>query len=156
VSQRTYDTNGRLTQDTDAAGGFQHLTRTELANGYEVTRTTALGHTTDYRVETLATGVQQLTNTFPDGTQSQLLLGTDASRTTTLSDGTVLSLLEGPDPRFSMQAPLPATETINTPGGLTATTTTSRTVTLADPQNLLSLTALTDTIKINGRTFTSA
>src|SRR5215471_17974850 len=90
------------------------------------------------------------------GPRRALLIGTNGSRKTTLADGTVVNLLEGPDPRFSMQATLPATQTITTPGGLTATTTTSRAVTLADPQNLLSLTALTDTITVNGRTFTRA
>src|SRR5215471_15454931 len=90
------------------------------------------------------------------GPRRALLIGTNGSRKTTLADGTVVNLLQGPDPRFSMQAALPATQTITTPGGLTATTTTSRAVTLADPQNLLSLTALTDTVRINGRTFTHA
>jgi YD repeat-containing protein len=82
-------------------------------------------------------------------------IGTNGSRITTLPDGTVSNLLEGPDPRFAMQAPVPQSLT-TTIGGLTTTITTNRTVSLADPNNPLSLTALTETIRINGRTFTSS
>ena len=49
-----------------------------------------------------------------------MLIGTDGSRKTTLADGTITNLLNGPDPRFSMQAPLPKSLTTTT-GGLTAT-----------------------------------
>ena len=151
----TYDTLGRLTRDADAAGGSQNLARIDLTDGYQVTRTTGLGRTTQYQVETLPIGTQRLTNTFPDGSQSQLLIGTDGSRVTTVPDGTVFNLLEGPDPRFSMMAPLPSSQTVKTPSGLTSTTTTTRMVNLTDPNNPLSLTSLMDTVVINGQTFTS-
>ncbi len=156
VSQMTYDASGRLMRDTNAAGGFQHFVRTEIADGYEVTRTTALNRATQYRVEELSTGDQRQINTFPDGTQSQELHGTNGSRSTTQPDGTVFDLLEGPDPRFSMMVPIPTNQTVRTPSGLTTTTTTSRTVNLTDPNNPFSLTGLTDTATLNGRTFTSA
>ncbi|MGH8584547.1 MAG: RHS repeat-associated core domain-containing protein [Gammaproteobacteria bacterium] len=155
-SSLAYDTLGRLIRDTDAAGGSTALARTDAAQSYTVRRSTALNRTTTYQIENQTTGNEHRVNTFPDGTQTELLIGTDGSRKTTLADGTVLNLLQGPDPRFSMQAPLPASQTITTPGGLTATTTTSRAVTLADPNNLLSLTALTDTLRTNGRTVTHA
>jgi YD repeat-containing protein len=41
------------------------------------------------------------------------------------------------------------------PSGLTSTLTTTRSVTLSDPNNLLSLTGSTDTVALNGRTATS-
>jgi RHS repeat-associated protein len=155
ASQMTYDAQGRLQRDDDAAGGFQTLARTEFTNGYEVTRTTALNRATRYRVERLTTGDQRRVNTSPDGTQTQVQIGINGSRVTTLSDGTITTLLEGPDPRFAMQAPLPKSVTTAT-GGLTSTVTTERTVSLADPNNPLSLTALTDMVHINGRTYTSS
>jgi RHS repeat-associated protein len=155
VSQMQYDALGRLQRDEDAAGGSQALARTEFANGYEVTRTTALNRATRYRVERLTTGDQLRANMFPDGTQTQVQIGTDGSLVTTLPDGTVTNLLEGPDPRFAMQAPLPKSLTTTT-GGLISTVTTERAVTLADPLNPLSLTGLTDTVRINGRTHSSS
>ncbi len=54
-----------------------------------------------------------------------------------------------------MLAPVPTTQTLTTPSGLTTTMTTSRAVTLSDPSDIFSLTALTDVVTINGRTFTS-
>jgi RHS repeat-associated protein len=144
VSQMQYDALGRLLRDDDAAGGSQALARTEFANGYEVTRTTALNRATGYRVERLTTDDQRRVNTFPDG-----------GLVTTLPDGTVTNLLEGPDPRFAMQAPLPKSLTTST-GGLTSTVTTERAVTLTDPLNPLSLISLTDTVRINGRAHISS
>ncbi len=64
------------------------------------------------------------------------------------------SLVEGPDPRFGMQAPVATSLTVTTPSGLEATVTASRTATLADPLNLLSLTRQVDTITLNGRAAT--
>jgi hypothetical protein len=53
-----------------------------------------------------------------------------------------------------MQAPVPSSLTIRTPSGLTSTLTTTRTATLSDPNNLLSLIDQTDTVTLNGRTYT--
>src|SRR5205823_5261044 len=73
---------------------------------------------------------------------------------TTLADGTVTTRLDGPDPRWSVETPLPIS-LITTTGGLTSTLTTTRTTTLADLRNPFSLTNLTDKITLNGRLFTS-
>lgn len=153
--QFDYDPQGRLTRDADPAGGYQVLARTKLPNGYEVARTTALGRTTRYRVEYLSTGGQRRIVSFPDGTQSELVIGADGSRATTTPDGTVTTILQGPDPRFGMQAPLASSVTVRTPGGLTYTATASRTASLSDPHNLLSLTSQVDTATVNGRAYTS-
>ncbi|CDI04394.1 exported hypothetical protein [Candidatus Competibacter denitrificans Run_A_D11] len=154
VATMSYDALGRLLQDNNAAGGSQALARTEFANGYQVNRSTALNRITSHRVESSSIGNQHQLNTWPDGTSTEVLSGTDGSQKTTLADGTVSTLLQGPDPRFGMQAPLPKSLTTTT-GGLTSTLTTERTVSLSNPQNLLSLTTLTDTATLNGRTATS-
>ena len=77
----------------------------------------------------------------------------DGTRITHLADGTATTLVLGPDPRFGMQAPVRNTFTVTTPGGLSSTTTTQRTVTLGDPANVLSLQSLADTVNANGKTF---
>ena len=59
-------------------------------------------------------------DTAPDGTQTELLLGADASRRTTTPDGTVTTLIPGPEPRFGMQAPIPSALTVRMPSGLTS------------------------------------
>jgi RHS repeat-associated protein len=148
-----YDPLGRLALDTDAAGGFTTLARTDADRSYTVSRSTALNRTTTYQIDNLTTGNERRANTFPDGTQAELLIGTDGSRKTTLADGSVINLLQGPDPRFSMLTPLAKSLSITT-GGVTSTLTTQRTVILANPLNPLSLTTLNDTITINGRVST--
>ena len=150
-----YDSLARLTRDDDPAGGFQTLARTALATGYEVTRSTALDRVTTHSVESLPTGERLRRATFPDGTQSETVIGTDGSQVTTLPDGTVRDAQKGPDPRFGMQAAIPTAVSAATPSGLTLTTTTQRTATLVDPTDPFSLISQTDTVDINGRIFTN-
>jgi len=54
-----------------------------------------------------------------------------------------------------MQAPILKSLTVQTPGGLTSTLTTTRAVSLSNPADPLSLATQTDTLVINGRTYTS-
>ena len=154
ASQITYDALGRLLRDTNAAGGFQNLTRADTDTTYTVTRSTALGRTTTYKVENLSTGNEQQVVTFPVGTQNQLLSETNGIRTLTLRHGTVVNSQEGPDPRFGMQTPILTEQTFTTPGGLIWNATATRTASLSDPANPLSLTTQTDTVNVNGRTYT--
>jgi len=63
----------------------------------------------------------------------------------------VIETVLGPDPRFSMQAPIPSSIQ-RTSGGLTQNITTARTVSLDDPNNPFSLSSQTDTVTTNGRT----
>jgi RHS repeat-associated protein len=150
-----YDTVGRLTRDENPAGGYQKLDRTQQARGFTVTETTAEGKTSNYQVEYLPTGVQERVDTLPCGCQTVTLIGPDGSRTTTEVDGTVTKLTLAPDPRFGMMAPLTGSLTVTTPAGLTSTLTTTRSVTLSNPNDPLSLAKQTDTVTFNGQTFTT-
>ena len=154
-SQFLYDSLGRLTRDTDAAGGFQDLARSELESGFEVAKTTALNRTTGHRVERLTTGEQRRLTTFSEGTQTETIIGNDQSRALTFADGTTINTTPGPDPRFGMQTPITASETTTTPAGLISNINRERSVSLSDPADPLSLTSLTDTATVNGRIFTN-
>src|SRR6266496_2041481 len=83
------------------------------------------------------------------------IIGTDGLTTTTSPDNSTDTLLEGPDPRWGMQAPLSKTATTRTPSGLQSTVTTARAVTLSNPANPLSLVNQTDTVNVNGRAYTT-
>lgn len=155
TSRMTYDALGRFIRDEDAAGGSWTLARTDSANGFFVTKTSALGRTTTYQLEYFATGGDRAVNTFPDGTQTRVQIGTDGSRALTFADGMTFSVVAGPDPRFGMQAPVANSLTATTPGGLTHAATASRAVTLTDPTNPLSLQTQTASLISNGRTYTS-
>ncbi len=153
--QFTYDPLGHLLTDADPAGGLQTLARTELADGFEMEHSTALNRNTTYRVQETTTDDRIWTNLLSDGTQSQIVIRADASRSNTLPDGTVITLQEGGDPRFGLQSPVPQSYSINTPGGLTRNTTTQRAADLSNANDPLSLTSLTEVVSVNGRSLTS-
>ncbi len=148
----TYDDRGRLIQDVNAGGGGWTLLRSQGSSGYSTAMTTAEGRTTTFGVEYLATGDRRQLNAYPDGTVLDRLFKTTGEDTTTDSDGTVTTVLEGPDPRFGMLSPLAKATTVKTPGGLTASLGESRSVTLANGNDLLSLTSFTETQTVNGKT----
>jgi RHS repeat-associated protein len=151
----SYDALGRLIKDEDPAGGFKALERTDTANGYSVKLSTSLNRNTTYQVERLSTGDQRRVNTFPDGLKKETIIGTNGSRSENYADGTRTTLVQGPDPRFGMLAPVTKSMTITSPGKLMQTITGERIASLVNPNDPLSLKTLNDTTSINGRTFTS-
>ena len=154
VSTFTYDSEGRLIKDQNAAGGFWELTRSDEDSSFTVNLSSALGSTTTYFVEELSTGDERRITTNPVGLETERLIQ-GGSTITTSPDGTITTSLEGPDPRWGMRAPITKSLTITTPGSLTSTIFTGRTVTLADPLDLLSLETQTDKVNINGRLYES-
>ena len=100
-----YDALGMLTRDDDPAGGRSTLARTDLADGWEVTRTTALGRITRYRYEQLADGSIRRRVTDPAGAVTEWTSDPDGAERLEHPDGTVDSWTDGPDPRFGMTVP---------------------------------------------------
>ncbi|WAK01496.1 NHL domain-containing protein [Methylobacter sp. YRD-M1] len=154
ASTFTYDALGRLLTDINASNGGSTLSRTELVDGHAVSLTTALDRVTTHTMRNLSTGDRERTHTRPDNTISTTLEKTDGTFVTTEADGTVTTLVQGPDPRFSMLAPVIQSLQISA-GGLTANRTGQRTAVLASADNPLSLTKLTDSVTLNGRTRTT-
>jgi RHS repeat-associated protein len=151
TSSYDYDSFGRLTDARDAAGGHKTLARRDAAGGHIVTFKSDLGRTTTYETERLSTGGTRRVSIGPDGGKTQVDVGTDGRTTTALADGTSVVLLEGPDPRWGMQAPVPTTRTMKTPGGRTQVTSTARNAVLGNNLHPLSLTTLTEKVTVNGR-----
>jgi YD repeat-containing protein len=150
----SYDPLGRLIRDQDPAGGFLELARSDDQTGYTVTVTTALGRVATHRVESLSTDEVRLLNTDPNGASTEVLIGADGSRVVTYPDGVTKTWVLAPDPRWGMLAPFIETLSVQTPGALELTVATQRAVTLADPDDLLSLLTETETLAVNGRTST--
>ena len=122
--------------------------------------TSGLGRTNSYQVDNLLTGDKQRTVTDPNGLISRFATslpsaGTDSVHTNTAPDGTITTQVLTQDPRFGMQAPILKSLTVQTPLGLMSSLTTTRAVTLTNPSDPLSLATQTDTVQINGRTYTS-
>ncbi|HEY3491247.1 MAG TPA: PASTA domain-containing protein [Candidatus Deferrimicrobiaceae bacterium] len=149
-----YDPMGRLDRDDDPEGGFTKLDRLDGSGNFLVKGNTAEGRITNYLVENYSTGASKWTNTFPTGAISLTVMGTDGKTTITSSDNTISEITKGPDPRWSMESPIPAKVSVMTPGGLVATTTLGRSVSLSNSSDPMSLISQTDTLTVNGKTAT--
>lgn len=148
----SYDVLGRLSSDVDPVGGGWTLTRTELPDerdGYTVNMTTGENRTSSFQVEVLNTG-REHTSTAPNGGVITKLFGDDGINITTYPDGTTVTKTYGQDPRFGILTPILEERVITTPSGLTNTRTISRTVTLSDPEDILSLTSYSDITSSGG------
>ncbi|MCB1881453.1 MAG: hypothetical protein KDI54_15605 [Gammaproteobacteria bacterium] len=151
-----YDSDGLLASDQNAATGGLTLERIGgYSDDFTVIVKKAEGSATNYRVERTSTNDRRWTNTFSDGTVGTALFKADDTTEVSLPDGTQTRSVEGADPRFGMDAPVPTSVTVNTPGGLTNSRSRNRSAELADANDILSLKRLTETATLNGRTTTS-
>ncbi|MDT8385448.1 MAG: RHS repeat-associated core domain-containing protein [Gammaproteobacteria bacterium] len=151
----TFDTYGRLEQDENPIGGGWLLNRTDLANGYAVDMTSGEGRTSTFQVERLLDGTRRHTNIASHGSV-KITDFKNSVMTTTLPDGAVSVVTEGPDPRFGMQSPIPKKTTVTTPSGLNRSVAMDRQAVLSDSADLLSHASLTETTTVNGKTTVNA
>ncbi len=149
----SYDPLGRLLKDEDPAGGATTLTRTEGPAGYRVAVVTAAGQRSSYEIEDLPSGDVRRTGIEPSGARTEALVRADGTTRVTYPDSTVAELVEGPDPRFGMLAPIVARLVVTTPAGRSTTQTGTRTAVLVDP---LTLASQTDTVVRDGKAFVRA
>ncbi len=155
TSSYAYDPLGNLVAATDPTGATKTLTRSGTNEDFTVTVTTALGRRTVHRTETQENGDQRLTTTDCDGSFSQSAIGKDGRLSASYADGTRVDLVLGPDARWGMRAPIPASMTTTTPGGLALTTTSQSAATLAGPGDILNLRSRTESVTTSGHTWTS-
>lgn len=148
-SEMTYDELGRLTRN-EKASTLITLVRSEVGEDQVVSVTTAEGRTTTYRMSESPGNVHQQIITGPNGLQTVQTTQPDGSETVTLPDGTVFEMRFGPDPRFGMLSPVIVSQTITTPGGVRSELMTTRTVTLSNPNNPLTVTQMVETTTVNG------
>ncbi len=147
-----YDSDGFLTKDTPPDGSFVTLDRGGVLGPTSVTYRTALGRTKTYGISRSPTDdMETRTSRDTAGLLTTVKRNPDQSTSVTQPDGTSVTSTLSPDPRFGIQAPI-ATTTMRTPSGLTRTETRSRTVSLSNPNDPLSLTSLIEQVTVNGRT----
>ncbi len=158
-----YGAYGYLAKDTDRAGGWLELARTDASGVSEVTITSRLGRTRSHRTERLLPdGAERLdeaelrTTTDAAGLETTQLRDVDEVRTVTSPQGVVSVVTSRPDFRFGMASPFPGSLTIETPGGRALTRTMTRTGAMAGSSAPVPgvLTDQADTITQNGRTST--
>ncbi len=151
----TYDELGYLVRDEAADGFATELSWEEDETGYEATTTTALGRERVYRVEPTGPGSQYRETTGPDGLTIRAWLAPDHERVV-YPDGTDVEADYGPDPRWSMGAPVLESWQLTLPSGLTALVSRTRSVFLSDPLDPWSLESQTDEVVVNGNAWQSA
>jgi RHS repeat-associated protein len=159
TSSFEYDSQGRLTRDTDAAEGYKDLTRTggDLAN--TITMSTAMG-----RVSTLATQFAEtpaglnISSSYTQPASPLALVNErrgDTSRESTSPDGARVTTDLEPDARFGLLSPEVKSATIALPSTLSMRVDFARSIDLADPTNVFSVLSRTETATIGGRAYTS-
>ena len=149
-----YDGAGRLASDSRPDGGGTTLARTELANGYSVTTTTELGRTQTYTLEQLATKQIRRTTKDANSATTVTIITAGSVEQTTYPNGGTVTVTYGPDGRFGMMAPVTTKLVVTTPGGATHTMTASRSVSLNNPADLLSLYQMYETVNDAGNVTT--
>jgi len=155
LHQFTYDGNGLLIRDDNAAGGFKTLARTVTDSSSAVTVTTAMGRSTTQSTTRFSNGGVQRTSIDGSGLATSSLSGPNGTVTLTAPDGTITTVATGADPRLGMQAQVSQSATAVTPGGVRSTITRRRTVQLQDPRDRLSVISQIDSTIINGHVYTS-
>lgn len=159
ASTYEYDDRGRLRKATDATGASKTLTREVDGTLTTVRVESREGHITQYEVKELGGGSVQRTVTNPDGTVLRATI-TPTLITETRPDGTTIRIERGADPQWGAMVPFTASTTVTAPSGQRLVTTRTRTVTLSNPNDPLTVTSVVDTVTVNGRpttiTYTAA
>jgi RHS repeat-associated protein len=150
----SYDAQGRLLEELDPSGGGARLVNVKNSQGNAVTRTTLMGVASTYQVNTPPSGDILQTVVGPEGLASTFNRGIDSTSIASSPDGTVTATALAADPRFSVQAPVDGSVTVTTPSGLVSRSVTTRSVTLSNPNDLLSVLTATTARTLNGSTWT--
>ena len=117
--------------------------------------TTAQGPVNRYEAsQTPATVTRTLT--MPDRTTNTSTAFPNGQTTVIKADGMRYVSFLAPDPRWGLEVPFVGSYQERTPSGLVGLTTRTRTVTLADPADPLSLLTSTEAVARNGRVTTSS
>lgn len=156
ISKMTYDSLGRLTTDKNAADGSWTITRKKEKQGYEVQMKSAENRTLKHKVKRLDDGTLQREFINSEGEKSTSLIYDNGKTILTKQDGTVIKTIEGPDPRFLMNAPLVEQYSISTPNGLEKLTMFSREVVSNGSTGFPLLETQVDMVKISNGSSTVA
>ena len=145
-----YDAQGLLTHADHASGASEDL----AASPAGVVLTTAAGVSTTFATDLATRGAQAVTVNYASGLQGSVQ-STPVSFSATPPEGTKIQMTFAPDPRWGIQAPVAASTSVTTPGGLQFKATSTRTAKLNTANDPFSVASLADTVTINGRQSTA-
>lgn len=145
-----YDAAGRLIRDTNPGDGGWEIVKTQTPSATRISMTSREGRTSEFTHEQTVNGGRTVVSQSSDGTQSTQTMSRSGYEYV-LADGTRTTMTYAGDPRFGMQAPVPASTTVRVPSGLSRTKTSSRSVTLSNPFDPASIVSITERSSLNGR-----
>ncbi len=153
----TYDPSGRATRMSDPIGGFTTVQYQDAVGpDYSTSTSTSAGDQSTRVVKLASNRDSVVATTQPDATLETNVFPVSGGSIQTNADGTLITQMMGPDPRFPAQTLIPARLVITFPGGLQSTITASRTATFYSPVDPLSLSNLQSTVTVNGNVFTDS
>ncbi|MBI5710367.1 MAG: hypothetical protein HZC42_08710 [Candidatus Eisenbacteria bacterium] len=150
----TYADDGRLSLDTDPAGGSQQLVPSYQGLTRTVRRTTGEQRTTTYSVTDLYDGTRQRRIVGPDNLRTYYSDSSDAKVKLWSPDGMSTTDSLGPEPRFTALSPMVLRRSERLPSGIVRTTEVSRaySVVPATTYNPPFVTGTwTENVSVNGR-----
>lgn len=152
-----YDNDGFLTRNTEPDASYHTYVGNGTIPPTSVTRTSALGRTQVFGI-TYSSSNDFSTSTTRglDGLTTTEQRKTDKTAVVTTPDGMTVTTAQASDQRFGAQAAYTSSTVTKTPANLTRTETRSRTVTLSNPNDPLSLTSLIESVTVNGRNSSSS
>ena len=147
------DESGHVTKLEDPAGSSVNLALVSTGNGAKASWNTTTGRESGWLAERRSDNETSVVMADSGGTEIRLETHTDGSTRIAYPDGRTLNWTQQPDPRWGPGAPLLKTASFTTPGGLSASLSLNRGVTLADAGDPLSVTTVADTARFNGRSY---
>jgi RHS repeat-associated protein len=148
-----YDDQGRLRRE-EGPGGIKILESTDIPFGSRVTLRTGLGRAEVYEITEHPDGDTVRKQISKTGAVTSVEARRDGTLHSTYEDGTNVTLVAAPDPRWGVLAPAIEKLTVVTPGGRTKTTTEKRTASFTSDDPITGLATMTNEITVNGRTTT--
>ena len=147
-----YTDIGYVAAASDPSGGTTTFSRVAGLDGREVTRTLPLGQVVVHGISNRSDGAESQVTTYPDGSWSQVIRFADGVTSNRSPAGELSRVVEVPDPRFGMQAPMIRETILATPGGIVATSQHRRAVQRPDPRAIFPIQSQRDETIVNGRT----
>jgi RHS repeat-associated protein len=146
-----HDEEGKFIKEISADSGTTELIYSGLADGYQIESKTSIG-STKYIEEMLKDKRRKFTIIGADGLSTVSYKSQDGSTTTNYPDGTYSQIILGTDPRFGMQAPLVTKSDILTPGGTESISAMYKRVSQMTGDKV---TGLVDSMVVNNKTYLS-
>jgi RHS repeat-associated protein len=154
-SSFSYSSLGLLLSDDLSESGGKKLTRFVTGPGkYRVRMTSGDGHGKDYVVERSANGTVRTARNGVGNFDKQVKTLAGTLTHTGIDASTTQNFLAA-DPRFGLAAPLSQSFSIGVPSGLSLAGGRSRSVTLSNPDDLLSVKSIQESTFVNGKTYSS-